>query len=249
MRNVIIITCASAFVVCSVVIVLAYVMWDTTAPAPQIIAMTGGNDNVQLSDAAEGRRLNDEPNDGENQQVTDEPCDPCEQGKKIVNVLDDMIDVMQEQNTKIDNLQNTVNNQSQNLDKLQTSVDKSNTTLDRLASELLEDGNVLRWNTGQFGWSQTMLAPEAEKDFVDNVIPKVLAAATANPTMVIRVVGRVDRSSTKSGNDGQVAVGKGRATYIAKHLSDAGVKVAKITWAYSYSPNQRVVQVYVEPPK
>ncbi|MFA5317923.1 MAG: hypothetical protein WC323_00390 [Patescibacteria group bacterium] len=151
--------------------------------------------------------------------------------------------------TVVNNLNVTVNDQGSQIADLKKSVDKGNETLDKLANQLLAEGNSLCWSSAQFGWAKTSLTPEAEKDFVDNVLPKIKTAAEANPTMVIRVVGRVDRSSTKTANDGQVAVGKGRATYIAGLLKEAGVKVEKTTWAYSYTPNRRVGDVYVEPPK
>ena len=166
-------------------------------------------------------------------------------GGTIAEVQTSIVDV----NTTVNQLVAIVGAQDTKIDKLQSSVDKGNETLDKIASQLLADGNSLLWSTGQFGWSKTKLDKDNEAAFIKDILPQIKAATDANPTMIVRVVGRVDRSSTKTANDGQVKVGTGRATYIAKILQANGVKVAKKTWAYSYSPNRRVVDVYVEPPK
>ncbi|MFH1326364.1 MAG: hypothetical protein ABIH48_02750 [Candidatus Falkowbacteria bacterium] len=162
--------------------------------------------------------------------------------KKIDSFDESFTGSINQVNTTITQLNVTVNAQNEKIDNLQITVDK-------IANQLLGTGHSLRRTTGQFGWAKTKLTHANEVAFIQDILPEIKKNTTDNPDMIVRVVGRVDRSSTSKVNDGQVKVGNGRANYIAKILRDNGVKVTKTTWAYSYSPNRRVVDVYVELPK
>jgi len=166
----------------------------------------------------------------------------------LANGLGEDIPTLQ---TGLDNLTAEVVRQATQIAELQNSVNKGNETLGKIASQLLVDGNSLCWSSPQFGWNETELSAGAKIVFVTETIPKIKQAATENTGLVIRVVGRVDRSSKEKevgvAHKKAAECGIARAATIAKLLRENGVDVAVETWAYSYTPNRRQSDIYLEP--
>jgi len=165
------------------------------------------------------------------------------QSRIIVEVNDKLAKI----DKNVTGLQTQVGQLEREVGSLENIVDSQGQQIGNLADQLLDKGDPLRWTSPQFAWNKSVLSATGKAEFVEVTIPQIKQTAEQHTNLVIRIVGRVDRSSQKENNDGQADVGKARAATIAKLLKKNDVDVAVETWGFSYAPNCRQTDIYLEP--
>lgn len=161
----------------------------------------------------------------------------------LVGQVDELIGSVGYLSEDVGRLNRTVNAQGEKIDRIEGTVGK-------LATKLLGSGKAVSWSSPTFGLNQTKLTKENEEAFA-NVITQILQTLQENEAegLVIRVIGKVDRSSVKADMTGQRKVGLKRAAYIADLLTKAGVKVTYKSWGINYLSDDRIVEIVMESPK